>query len=74
MARTNDSLARKISLGLKTFRGSLTFGRKGTIIWDSYEMWVMEILILPLMQMAFFAFLAGYLNYGTSYVQYVVVG
>ncbi|MGI0078479.1 MAG: ABC transporter permease, partial [Nitrososphaerales archaeon] len=53
---------------------SLTFGRKGTIIWDSYEMWVMEILILPLMQMAFFAFLAGYLNYGTSYVQYVVVG
>ena len=74
MARTNNSLARKISLGLKTFRGSLIFGRKGTILWDSYDMWVMEILILPLMQMAFFAFLAGYLNYGTSYVQYVVVG
>ncbi len=72
--RDRESIGKKISLGLQTFKGSLTFGRKGTIIWDSYEMWVMQIFILPLMQMAFFAFLAGYLNYGASYVQYVVVG
>lgn len=75
MAKTrSESIGRKIVLGLKTFRGSMIFGRKGTILWDSYDMWIMEIFILPLMQMGFFAFLASYLNYGQSYVQYVVVG
>lgn len=72
--KNSESLGKKISLGLKTFRGSLIFGRKGTILWDSYDMWIMEIFLLPLAQMAFFAFLASYLNYGQSYVQYVVVG
>lgn len=58
----------------KTFRGSVIFGRKGTIVWGSYDMVLIEILILPLMQMSFFAFLGVYLNYPTAQIQYIVVG
>lgn len=58
----------------KTFKGSMLFGRKGTIVWSSYDMVIIEILVLPLMQMSFFAFLGKYLDYPTAMIQYIVVG
>ncbi|MCL4336633.1 MAG: ABC transporter permease [Candidatus Thermoplasmatota archaeon] len=60
--------------GLRALRSSIIFGRKGSIIWDSWEMWMLQIFILPLTQMAFFAFLAGSINHSASDVQYVVIG
>jgi ABC-2 type transport system permease protein len=72
--RVRDSALQKAALAFQVFKGSINFGRKGTIIWDSYEMWVMQILILPLMQMAFFAILSEYLGYPSTTTQYIVIG
>lgn len=59
---------------LRVFRGAFFFGRKGLIIWDSWEMWVMQIVITPIAQIGFFAFLSVYLRYPLSVTQYIVVG
>jgi len=58
----------------RVFRGAFFFGRKGLIIWDTWEMWVMQIVITPIAQMGFFAFLSIYLGYPESTTQYIVVG
>ncbi len=61
-------------LALRVFKGAFLFGRKGLIIWDSWDMWVMQIVITPIAQMGFFAFLSIYLHYPLSVTQYIVVG
>jgi len=61
-------------LALRVFKGAFFFGRKGLIIWDSWDMWVMQILITPIAQMGFFAFLSIYWGYAPSFTQYIVVG
>jgi len=58
----------------QVFTSSIRFGRKGTVIWDSPDMIAMQIVILPLVQISFFAILAGYIGYTASGVQYIVVG
>ncbi len=58
----------------RSLLGSMKFGSKGTIIWDSWDMWVLEIAVLPLAQISFFYFLVGYAGYSPSMVEYVVVG
>lgn len=58
----------------QVFTSSVKFGRKGTIIWDSPDMIAMQVFILPLVQISFFAILAQYIGYASSGVQYIVVG
>jgi ABC-2 type transport system permease protein len=65
---------KKASMALQVFASSVNFGRKGTIIWDSPEMIGMQVFILPLFQISFFAILAQYIGYQGSAVQYIVVG
>ncbi|HKT22553.1 MAG TPA: ABC transporter permease, partial [Nitrososphaerales archaeon] len=43
-------------------------------IWDSWEMWVMQIVITPIAQIGFFAFLSVYLKYPSSVTQFIVIG
>lgn len=59
---------------LRVFKGAFFFGRKGLILWDSWEMWVMQIAITPIAQIGFFAFLSIYLKYPVSVTQYIVIG
>ena len=59
---------------LRVFKGAFFFGRKGLVIWDSWEMWVMQIAITPIAQIGFFAFLSVYLGYPSQVTQYIVVG
>ena len=61
-------------LAFRVFRGAFFFGRKGLIIWDSWDMWVMQVALLPIAQMGFFAFLSIYLGYPSSVTQFIVVG
>jgi ABC-2 type transport system permease protein len=61
-------------LALRVFKGAFFFGRKGLVVWDSWDMWVMQIFITPIAQMGFFAFLSIYWNYPISVTQYIVVG
>jgi ABC-2 type transport system permease protein len=61
-------------MAYRVFIGAFFFGRKGLIIWDSWEMWVMQIFITPIAQMGFFAFLSVYLKYPLSVTQFIVVG
>ena len=61
-------------MALQVFLSSVKFGRKGTVIWDSPEMIGMQVFILPLFQISFFAILATYIGYQSSAVQYIVVG
>jgi len=64
----------RLVLALRVFKGAFLFGRKGLIIWDSWDMWVMQIVITPIAQMGFFAFLSIYLRYPSSVTEYIVVG
>lgn len=64
----------RFRLALRVFKGAFLFGRKGLIIWDSWEMWLMQIVITPIAQIGFFAFLSIYLKYPLSVTQYIVVG
>lgn len=69
-----ESLSKKIMLFFRVFKGSVLFGRKGTIMWDSYEMVIMQIFVLPPAQMAFFYFLAVFVDKSVTEAQYAVVG
>jgi ABC-2 type transport system permease protein len=72
-----ESLREKISLFTRVFTGSVLFGRKGTILWDSWEMWIMQIFITPPAEMAFFFLLAIAVYHGPSAItqaQYTVIG
>jgi ABC-2 type transport system permease protein len=64
----------RLHLALRVFKGAFFFGRKGLIIWDSWDMWVMQIVITPIAQMGFFAFLSIYWGYAASVTQFIVVG
>ncbi len=64
----------RLRMAYRVFKGAFFFGRKGLIIWDSWEMWVMQIVITPIAQIGFFAFLSIYLNYPSSVTQYIVIG
>ena len=69
-----ESLGRKLSLFYRVFTGSVLFGRKGTILWDSWEMWIMQIFITPPAEMAFFYLLAISVYHNTAEAQYTVIG
>ncbi|MDG6988352.1 MAG: ABC transporter permease [Nitrososphaerota archaeon] len=68
------SAGSRLQMAYRVFRGAFFFGRKGLIIWDSWEMWVMQIFITPIAQMGFFAFLSIYLKYPLSETQFIVIG
>jgi ABC-2 type transport system permease protein len=70
-----ETLGRKASLFFRVFSGSVLFGRKGTILWDSWEMWIMQIFITPPAEMAFFFLLAIAVYHGQqSEAQFTVIG
>ncbi len=69
-----ETIGKKISLFFRVFKGSVQFGRKGTIMWDSYEMWIMQIFVLPPAQMAFFFFLATFVAHSSAEAQFTVIG
>ena len=69
-----ESLGKKLSLFYRVFTGSVLFGRKGTILWDSWEMWIMQIFITPPAEMAFFYLLAISVYHNTAEAQYTVIG
>lgn len=64
----------RLRVALRVFKGAFFFGRKGLIIWDTWEMWVMQIVITPIAQIGFFALLSIYLQYPSSVTQYIVIG
>jgi ABC-2 type transport system permease protein len=64
----------RLRMAYRVFKGAFFFGRKGLIIWDTWEMWVMQIVITPIAQIGFFAFLSIYLQYPASVTQYIVIG
>ncbi len=68
------SASSRAQMAYRVFLGAFFFGRKGLIIWDSWEMWVMQIFITPIAQMGFFAFLSIYLKYPLSVTQFIVIG
>ncbi len=68
------SAGARLRMALRVFRGAFLFGRKGLILWDSWEMWVMQIVITPIAQIGFFALLSIYLQYPQSVTQYIVIG
>lgn len=61
-------------MAFRVFKGAFFFGRKGLVIWDSWEMWVMQIFITPVAQIGFFAFLSVYLKYPSSVTDFIVIG
>ncbi|MDH2901204.1 MAG: ABC transporter permease [archaeon] len=73
-----ETFGKKVLLFFRVFSGSVLFGRKGTILWDSWEMWVMQIFITPPAEMAFFFLLAIAVYHGGSnalaQAQYTVIG
>ena len=75
-ARTGSALTAgaRFRTALRVFKGAFFFGRKGLVIWDTWEMWVMQIVITPIAQIGFFAFLSIYLGYPESTTQFIVVG
>jgi ABC-2 type transport system permease protein len=64
----------RLRIALRVFRGAFFFGRKGLIVWDTWEMWVMQIVITPIAQIGFFALLSIYLRYPSSVTQFIVIG
>ncbi len=66
--------AARLAESYRSLIGSMRFGSRGTIIWDSWDMWFLEIVILPLAQISFFEVLATYAGYSPTMVQFVVVG
>jgi len=64
----------RLRIALRVFRGAFFFGRKGLIVWDSWDMWVMQIVITPIAQIGFFALLSIYLQYPSSVTQFIVIG
>ncbi len=80
MGRQDNSMAdketfsKKVSLFFRVFSGSVLFGRKGTILWDSWEMWIMQIFITPVAEMAFFYLLAVSVYHTLVQAQYTVIG
>jgi ABC-2 type transport system permease protein len=70
-----ESLGKKLSLFYRVFSGSVLFGRKGTILWDSWEMWIMQVFITPPAEMAFFYLLAvAVYSNNLAQAQYTVIG
>ena len=64
----------RLRMAYRVFKGAFLFGRKGLVIWDSWEMWFMQIVITPIAQIAFFALLSVYFGYPASVTQFIVVG
>lgn len=69
-----ETLGQKLSLFYRVFSGSVLFGRKGTILWDSWDMWIMQIFITPPAEMAFFFLLATSVYHEPSYAEFTVIG
>jgi ABC-2 type transport system permease protein len=60
-------------LVLQALVSSFRIGRKGTVIWDSPDMLTFQIVLLPFLQMSFFALLAKYLNYTSTSISLLVI-
>jgi ABC-2 type transport system permease protein len=73
-AAGKETFSKKVSLFFRVFTGSVLFGRKGTILWDSWEMWIMQIFITPMAEMAFFYLLAISVYHSSVEAQYTVIG
>ncbi|MCL5067865.1 MAG: ABC transporter permease, partial [Thaumarchaeota archaeon] len=70
----HETFGKKLSLFSRVFTGSVLFGRKGTILWDSWEMVLMQIFITPIAEMAFFYLLAISVYHSSVEAQYTVIG
>lgn len=74
IAFEKETIGKKFSLFYRVFIGSIRFGRKGTILWDSWDMWIMQIFITPPAEMAFFCLLAISVYHDFAVAEYTVIG
>lgn len=74
IAFEKETIGKKFSLFYRVFIGSIRFGRKGTILWDSWDMWIMQIFITPPAEMAFFYLLAISVYHDFAVAEYTVIG
>jgi len=58
----------------RIFWSSAKFAFKALFSWLRPEMWLMQLLTLPLFQMAFFVYLSRFVNPGAAGVAYIAVG
>ena len=59
---------------LRIFVSSATFAFKALFSWLRPEMWLMQVLTLPLFQMAFFVYLATFVEPTTTNIAFIAVG
>jgi ABC-2 type transport system permease protein len=59
---------------LRIFLSSATFAFKALFSWLRPEMWLMQVLTLPLFEMAFFVYLARFVAPATSNITFIAVG
>jgi len=62
------------SQSIRIFVSSATFAFKALFSWLRPEMWLMQVLTLPLFQMAFFVYLARFAAPTTTNVAFIAVG
>jgi len=58
----------------RIFWSSATFAFKALFSWLRPAMWLTQLLVLPLFQMAFFVYLSRFVNPGTTGVAFIAVG
>jgi ABC-2 type transport system permease protein len=59
---------------LRIFWSSATFAFKALFSWLRPEMWLMQVLTLPLFEMAFFVYLARFVAPASSNITFIAVG
>ena len=59
---------------IRVFMSSATFAFKALFSWLRPEMWLMQVLTLPLFQMAFFVYLATFVAPTTTNIAFIAVG
>jgi len=59
---------------IRIFVSSATFAFKALFSWLRPEMWLMQVLTLPLFQMAFFVYLATFVAPTTTNIAFIAVG
>jgi ABC-2 type transport system permease protein len=60
--------------GIRVFVSSANFAIKALFSWLRPEMWLMQVLTLPLFQMAFFVYLATFVAPTTTNITFIAVG
>lgn len=59
---------------LRIFTSSAVFAFKALFSWLRPSLWLTQVLVLPLFQIAFFVYLAHFVQPGTASVAYIAVG